>query len=542
MELARLVGAVEQVRATNKKSEKVRILADTLRATRGHDTVLTALYLSGSVPQGKIGLGWNLIQRAMEAAPSFSPTHPGVLGSTPSPAFSPTHPGVLGSTPSPAGEPLTLSDVDKTLDRLATERGTGSAERRVAQLKLLYARARPDERRFLSQLLIGELRQGALEGVLLDAIAVASGLPAAEVRQAFMFAPHLGDLALAALTEGAAGLARYSLRLFTPVAPMLATSAEAIDVALDRLGSAAFEYKLDGARIQVHKGGDDVRLFTRQLQDVTERLPEIVEWARRLPVREVVLDGEAIGLRKDGRPQPFQITMRRLGRMKDVATMQQSIPLSPFMFDALYVDGDSLLARSYQERTSILATVSPESAIPRLLTSQAEEARHFLTQSLEAGHEGVMAKSLSAPYIAGQRGFHWLKLKEATTLDLVVLAAEWGNGRREGWLSNLHLGAHDPETGQFVMLGKTFKGLTDDMLRLQTEQLLALERHREGHTVFVRPELVVEIAFSDIQESPRYPAGLALRFARVKRYRPDKSAHEADTIQTVNDLFRTQRA
>lgn len=526
MELARLVGAVEQIRATNKKSEKVRILADTLRATRGHETVLTALYLSGSVPQGKIGIGWNLIQQAMEETPSFSPAHP----------------GVLGSTPSPASEPLTLSDVDKTLDRLAAERGTGSAERRVAQLKWLYTRARPDERRFLSQLLIGELRQGALEGVLLDAIAVASGLQASTVRQAFMFAPHLGDLALAALTEGAAGLAHYSLRLFTPVAPMLATSAEAIDVALDRLGSAAFEYKLDGARIQVHKGGGDVRLFTRQLQDVTERLPEIVEWARRLPVREVVLDGEAIGLRKDGRPQPFQTTMRRLGRMKDVAAMRETVPLSPFMFDALYVDGDSLLARSYEERTSILASVSPESAIPRLLTSQADEARRFLAQSLEAGHEGVMAKSLSAPYIAGQRGFHWLKLKEATTLDLVVLAAEWGNGRREGWLSNLHLGARDPETGQFVMLGKTFKGLTDDMLRLQTEQLLALERHREGHTVFVRPELVVEIAFSDIQESPRYPAGLALRFARVKRYRPDKSAHEADTIQTVNDLFRTQRA
>jgi DNA ligase-1 len=312
MQLARLVEAVEHVRATAKKSEKVRILADTLRATHGHETVLAAQYLSGSLPQGKIGVGWHLIQKAIEDVP-FS------------------------------GEPLNLGDVDQAFAVLTTERGVGSTERRTTELSRLFTRARPEERRFLSQLLIGELRQGALEGVLLDAIAVASGLPAADVRQAFMFAPSLGDLASAALTEGAAGLARYSLRLFRPVAPMLASTAEDIDAALDRLGSAAFEYKLDGARIQVHKGGDEVRLFTRQLQDVTGRLPEVVEWARRLPVEVIVLDGEAIALRADGRPQPFQITMRRLGRMKDVAAMRESIPLSPFMFDALYVDGDSLL-------------------------------------------------------------------------------------------------------------------------------------------------------------------------------------------------------
>jgi DNA ligase-1 len=394
----------------------------------------------------------------------------------------------------------------------------------------------------LSQLLIGELRQGALEGVLLDAVASASGLPPGDVRQAFMFAPNIGELAQAALEAGAAGLARYSLRLFVPVAPMLATSAEDVEAALERLHCAAFEYKLDGARIQVHKDGSEVRLFTRQLQDVTERLPEIVEWARRLPVREAVLDGEAIALRADARPQPFQMTMRRLGRIKDVEAMRESIPLTPFVFDALYVDGQSLLSRSYEDRTGLLTSFAPDAAIPRLITSDSDEARRFFARSLETGHEGVMAKSLSAPYIAGQRGFHWLKLKEAATLDLAVLAAEWGNGRRQGWLSNLHLGARDPVTGQFVMLGKTFKGLTDDMLRLQTGQLLALETHREGQTVFVRPELVVEIAFSDIQQSPRYPAGLALRFARVKRYRPDKAVHEADTIQTVTELFQAQRA
>jgi len=513
MELARLVEAVEQVRATTKKSEKIRILAETLRATQGAETALSAMYLSGSLPQGKIGIGWALIQQAMEEASAFS-----------------------------CGEALTLTDIDQAFDRLAAERGAGSTERRIAELRTLLSRARPGERRFLSQLLIGELRQGALEGVLLEAIAVAAQLPAADVRQAFMFAPTIGELASTAFGDGAAGLARYSLRLFVPVAPMLAATAEDIDAAMERLGRASFEYKLDGVRIQVHKGRDDVRLFTRQLQDVTSRLPDLVEWARRLPVNDAVLDGEAIALRVDGRPQPFQTTMRRLGRVKDVPALVQSIPLSPFMFDALYLNGESLLTRSYEDRTSLLAEIAPKALIPRVITSATEDARRFLAQSLAAGHEGVMAKSLSAPYIAGQRGFHWLKLKEATTLDLVVLAAEWGNGRREGWLSNLHLGARDPVTGQFVMLGKTFKGLTDDMLRQQTEQLLALEEHREGQTVFVRPELVVEIAFSDIQESPRYPAGLALRFARVKRYRPDKSASEADTIQAVAELFRTQRA
>lgn len=519
MHLARLVQAVARVRATSKKSEKIRILADTLRATEGTETALASMYLSGSLAQRKIGVGLSVIEQSLEEA--------GAL---------------LGSTPIQGGEGLTLTDVDKAFDQLSAERGAGSTERRITDLKRLFDRASPDERRFLTQLLIGELRQGALEGVLVDAIATASGLPSADVRQAFMFAPTIGELASAALTEGAAGLARFSLRLFVPVAPMLASTAEDIDEALDRLRLAAFEYKLDGARVQVHKGGDDVRLFTRQLQDVTARLPEIVEWARRLPVREAVLDGEAIALRSDGRPQPFQLTMRRLGRVKDIAGMQASIPLSPFMFDALYVEGESLLTRSYEDRTRILSELARAAIIPRMITTDPEEARRFLAQSLAAGHEGVMAKSLTAPYVAGQRGFHWLKLKEATTLDLVILAAEWGNGRRHGWLSNLHLGARDPLTGQFVMLGKTFKGLTDDMLRTQTEQLLKLESHRDGHIVFVRPELVVEIAFSDIQQSPRYPAGLALRFARVKRYRPDKSAQEVDTIQTVTHLFQKQRA
>ncbi|TLY24405.1 MAG: ATP-dependent DNA ligase, partial [Nitrospirae bacterium] len=360
---------------------------------------------------------------------------------------------------------------------------------------------------------------------------------------AMMFSGHLGEVARVAVEEGAAGLSRFSLRLFTPIAPMLANSAEDVEETLERLGEAAFEYKLDGARIQVHKGGDDVRIFTRQLQDVTERLPEVIEWARAVPVRDFVVEGEAIVLRPDGRPFPFQITMRRLGRIKDVEHVRREIPLSSFLFDCLYLEGEgSVIALPYQQRIDLMSKVIPSSfMIPRIVTNDRAEAEGFLARALAAGHEGVMAKSLTAPYVAGQRGFHWLKLKAAVTLDLVVLAAEWGHGRRKGWLSNLHLGARDPESGQFVMLGKTFKGLTDEMLKWQTEKLLSLEVSRDEWTVYVRPDLVVEIAFSEIQESPRYPGGLALRFARVKRYRPDKSAAEADTIQTVMGLFQKQR-
>ena len=511
MLLAQLVHAVGLVRETAKKSEKVSLLAQALRQTGGYETELAGLYLSGALPQGKIGIGWSVIRRAMSDAP-------------------------------PGGEPLVLLDVDASFERLAKEQGAGATQRRIDELGRLFNRATADERRFLSQLLISEIRQGALEGLLLDAIAQATDLPSAEVRQAFMFAPDIGALARAALEEGQAGLTRFSLTLFKPVAPMLATSADDVDEALDRFGEAAWEYKLDGARIQVHKGGEDVRIFTRQLQDVTERLPEIVEWAKNLPVREALLDGEAIALRQDGRPQPFQVTMRRLGRQKDVHAMREAIPLSPFTFDVLYADGDVLLSKPYEARMKVLASMASAASVPQLVTAQPEEARRFLAQSLAVGHEGVMIKSLVAPYVAGQRGFSWLKLKEATTLDLVILAAEWGSGRREGWLSNLHLGARDSESGQFVMLGKTFKGLTDEMLRWQTDKLLSLETHRDAYTVFVRPELVAEIAFSDVQESPRYPAGLALRFARVKRYRPDKSSGEADTIQTVAGILQAQRA
>jgi DNA ligase-1 len=512
MELATLVGCVERVRATPRKSEKVALLADLLRQTRGRETELAALYLSGALPQGRIGIGHRTIQAAFDAAP-------------------------------PAGEPLGLLDLDQAFEAIAADAGPGSSERRVRALRVLTGRADPAARRFLGELLLGELRQGALEGLVLEAIAKAAALPAAEVRQAAMFSGDLGVVARAALEEGASGLARFTLKLLSPVAPMLANTADDPGEALERLGEAAFEHKLDGARIQLHKAGDEVRVFTRQLQDVTGRVPEFVEWARGLPQREIVIEGEAIALRPDGRPHPFQVTMRRFGRSKQVEAARGQLPLSAFFFDCLFLEGEGpLVALPYAERFERLARSLPAGLLlPRLVTGQAEEAERFLAGALAAGHEGLMAKSLQAPYVAGQRGFHWLKLKSAHTLDLVVLAVEWGSGRRHGWLSNLHLGARDAESGAFVMLGKTFKGLTDEMLRWQTAKLLSLEVRRDDWTVYVRPELVVEIAFSDVQESPRYPAGLALRLARVKRYREDKPASEADSLQSVRAIFDRQR-
>ena len=532
MLLSTLVECVDRVRATPRKTEKVALLADLLRPARGREAELAALYLTGTLPQGRIGLGWRSLQSAMTDSP------------TPGPRSGPSDERRGIHSRAADDERLTLADVDRMCDAVAGEHGAGSGERRMQALHALFARADAAERRFLGELLVGELRQGALDGLLLEAIARASGLPPSDVRQAAMYSGNVGAVARAALEEGAAGLSRFSLRLLSPVAPMLASTADDVESALERLGAAAFEYKLDGARIQLHKAGDDVRVFTRRLQDVTARVPEVVDFARALPVREAVLEGEAIALRPDGRPHPFQLTMSRLGRSRDVEAGRAAVPLSSFFFDCLFLEGEGpLVAMPYAQRIERLARTVPASALlPRIETGSSDEAGRFLGQALEAGHEGLMAKSLTAPYAAGHRGFHWLKLKSAHTLDLVILAVEWGSGRRRGWLSNLHLGARDPQSGQFVMLGKTFKGLTDEMLRWQTEKLLSLEVSRDDYTVHVRPELVAEIAFSDVQESPRYPAGRALRFARVKAYRPDKPASEADTIQTVEEMFRRQRA
>jgi DNA ligase-1 len=439
------------------------------------------------------------------------------------------------------GSSLTLADVDEALRRLAATSGKGSARARAAQLEALFTRASANERDFLARLIVGELRQGALEGVMLDAIAGAANLPATEVRRASMLAGGLPSVAKAALTEGAPGLERFGVRLMRPVQPMLASPAEDVAGALAALGTASLEWKVDGARVQVHKSGDEVRVFTRSLNDVSAAVPEIVEAMRALPARELILDGETIALAPGGAPLPFQVTMRRFGRKLDVAQLRAELPLAVFFFDCLRLDGADLLARPARERFEALRQALPAGlVIPRLATGSVAEGEAFLAQALAAGHEGLMAKALDAPYEAGRRGAGWLKIKQAHTLDLVVLAAEWGSGRREGWLSNLHLGARDPATGGFVMLGKTFKGLTDATLEWQTAEFLARETGRDGHIVYVRPELVAEIAFNDLQASPHYPGGLALRFARLKRYRPDKSASDADTIDAVRAHYAAQ--
>jgi DNA ligase-1 len=400
----------------------------------------------------------------------------------------------------------------------------------------LLARATEAEQQFLRRLVIGELRQGALESLVAEAVAQAAQLSPASVRRALMLAGSLPEIARAALTGGESALARYRIQLFRPLQPMLAQTAETPEQALGELGGAAFEYKLDGVRIQVHKDGQEVRVFTRQLSDVSAAVPEVVERVLALPSPSLVLDGEVLSLRPDGTPEPFQTTMRRFGRKLDVAEMRRTQPLQPFFFDLLHSGGSDLIDLPARERiTALDELVGSEGSVPRLISSDPQEVSAFYERSLDTGHEGMMAKALDASYAAGRRGSAWLKIKSHHTFDLVVLAAEWGSGRRQGWLSNLHLGARAADGG-FVMIGKTFKGLSDELLTWQTRALLEREVSREGHIVWVRPELVVEVAFNDVQVSPHYPGRVALRFARVRRYRPDKSAEQADTIEAVAAL------
>ena len=502
-----LLGEVASVSATvaNTAARKAKIdaLAVALQSMGASEVAIGAAYLAGQIPQGSIGVGF------------------AALRSLPDPA---------------AAASLTVPEVDAALDDIAKMSGAGSAARRSEALRRLFAAATQEEQRFLAALLSGGVRQGAQERIVIDAVARAFAQSLADVRRAVMFSGVLGEVAAAARSNAANWLDAFGLRLFRPVQPMLAKTADSVSAGLEKLGTAIVERKLDGVRVQVHRLGDEVRAFTRNLKDITARVPEVVSVVQSLDAEPLVLDGETIALRSNGRPHPFQVTMGRFG----TGSGESSMELSTFFFDVLHVGGDDVADLVAGERLERLDAVVPgEFRIPRIVTAELTEAEKFLSETIDSGHEGVMMKALDAPYQAGRRGAGWLKVKPAHTLDLVVLGVEWGSGRRQGWLSNIHLGARDPQGG-FVMLGKTFKGMTDEMLAWQTKRFSDLETSREGRVVWVRPEQVVEIAFDGVQSSSRYPGGVALRFARVKGYRLDKSAEEADTIETVLDIHKRQ--
>jgi DNA ligase-1 len=493
---ARLADTSAAVTAAPGRTAKATLLAQALAEAAPDEVALAAGYLSGEPRQRRTGIGW----------------------------------AALRSLPSPAGAPsLEVRDVDAALERIAAVAGTGSVAARAALVEELFGQATADEQRLLVALLGGELRQGAQAGLMVDAVARAAGVPVAAVRRALTLRGSLPEVAVAALHGD---LTAFRLEVGRPLSPMLAQPGSDLADALRRASPAAVEWKLDGIRIQVHRDGDDVGVFTRTLDDITARVPELVAVAASLPARAFVLDGEAIALRDDGRPHPFQVTASRAAQRG--AT---DVPLTPYFFDVLHVDGTDLLDEPLDRRAAALDALVPEAyRAPRLVTDDHEAALAFSADALARGPEGVVVKALDVPYEAGRRGAGWLKVKPRHTLDLVVLAVEWGHGRRRGWLSNLHLGARDP-AGGWVMLGKTFKGLTDELLRWQTERFLELEVSRDDGQVVVRPEQVVEVAFDGVQTSPRYPGGVALRFARVIRYRDDKSASEADTIDDVRRLL-----
>jgi DNA ligase 1 len=494
--------------STASRLSKVDRLAECLRLADPLEVPAVVAFLSGTLRQRHIGVGYASLQRIPMPTPAVSAT-------------------------------LRVAEVDAAFATVGDTLGPGSTRAKHQQLVDLFARATAEEQPFLRALVLGEVRQGALEGVVTEALARAADVPGSEVRRALMLRGSLAEVATAALAGGVRALRGFALELGRPVLPMLAQAVPSVTEAMARISPAAVEWKLDGIRAQIHRHGREVSVFTRTLDDITDRVPEVVEMARALPGGGVLLDCELIALRPDGRPYPFQVTAGRVGSRNDVASRQASVPLTPFVFDVLHLDGTDLLERPYRERRAALSRVAPaESIVPGTVTDEAGRVEEYFRAAVQGGHEGLMVKDPDSPYAAGRRGAGWLKVKPRHTLDLVVLAAEWGSGRRRGWLSNLHLGARDDrdERGGFVMLGKTFKGMTDAMLTWQTERLLALTRAREGQLVRVRPELVVEVAFDGVQTSPRYPGGLALRFARVLRYRPDKQAAEADPFSAVQAL------
>ena len=496
--LADVVAASRDVAATSSRSRKIAVLAELLRRLDPEEVPVAVGFLAGAPRQGRVGVGYSTIY-GIECAPAAEPS-------------------------------LTVGELDRAIAAVRETTGSGSAAARRQLLGELLGRATEHEADFVKRLFTGELRQGALAGVMVDAVAKAAGVSGEVARRALMLSGDLTRTAEIAIAEGEAGLRGVGFRIFQPVLPMLASTAESAREAVASFELASVEWKLDGIRIQIHRRADEVRVYTRNLNEITHALPGIVDAVRRLPVRQAVLDGEALWMSDDG-PAAFQDTVSQI----DAGAPPEGIVT--FLFDLLHADGDDLLDAPLVERAARLEALAPQLQIPRVLTSDPDEGERVLEEALRAGHEGVVVKDAASPYAAGRRGKAWRKVKPVRTYDLVVLGAEWGHGRRQGWLSNLHLGARDPATGGFVMVGKTFKGMTDELLRWQTAELLARETERRGIAVFVRPELVVEIALDGVQASTRYPGGVALRFARVKRYRPDKSADEADTIDELRALL-----
>jgi DNA ligase-1 len=496
--LADVVVASREVALTTSRSRKIAILAELLRRLEPEEVAICVGFLAAAPRQGRVGIGYSTI---------------------------------YGIAPRPAGEPsLTIQDVDEAISQIEAATGPGSTAARKRLLGDLLARATEPENEFLRHLFTGELRQGALAGLMADAVARAAGISGELARRALMLSGDLTRMAEVALASGEPGLREVGFEIFRPVLPMLASTSASVAEAVASFECSSVEWKLDGIRIQVHRLQDEVRIYTRNLNDITAALPGVVAAARRLPVRQAVLDGEALWMGDDG-PAAFQDTVSRIDRDAPPEGIET------FLFDLLHADGEDLLDAPLRERAARLSALAPELKIPSVLTSDPEEGRAVLDASLREGHEGVVVKDAASPYAAGRRGKAWLKVKPVRTYDLVVLGAEWGHGRRRGWLSNLHLGARDPAAGAFVMVGKCFKGLTDELLRWQTHELLERETGRRGIAVIVRPELVVEIAIDGVQASTRYAGGVALRFARVKRYRPDKDASEADTIADLRSLL-----
>ncbi len=499
--LADVVGASSEIAETSSRSRKIAILAELLRRLDPDEIPIAVGFLSGVPHQGRVGVGYSIAYGVKSSAAADSS--------------------------------LTVKDVDRAITAIQGAIGRGSSTRRRQILGDLFGRATERESDFVRRLFTGELRQGALSGLMLDAISKAAGVPGEIVRRGVMLSGDLPRTAAAAMTSGEKGLRDVGFEIFRPILPMLASTAEGVAEAVSGFGRASVEWKLDGIRIQIHRRDEEVRIYTRNLNDITDALGGIVDAVRRLPVRQAVLDGEAQWMGEDG-PGAFQETVSRIDR--------EAPPegILTFLFDLLHVDGDDMLDTPLEERAARLEAIAPHLKIPAVLTSDADAAQRVLDEALRAGHEGVVVKDATSRYGAGRRGKAWRKVKPVRTYDLVVLGAEWGHGRRQGWLSNLHLGARMSGTDEFVMVGKCFKGLTDDLLRWQTNALLQREIERQEIAVLVRPELVVEIALDGVQSSTRYPGGVALRFARVKRYRPDKRADEADTIDDLRRLLRTR--